>query len=115
MLKSFEQALELRLTRTFLSLELVELYGKMTSTGRHIRSLGQVYGHGISISWISTVNQIADIFTKGVGALKFIPLRDKLMGWKQAVKHEIDGVRKGELKSATRADPPEMSEGHSVT
>ena len=38
-------------------------------------------GNGITIEWISTVNQIADIFTEGVGPQLFVPLRDKLMGW----------------------------------
>ena len=38
-------------------------------------------GDGISIQWVPTNLQIADVFTKGVGPLKFKPLRDLLMGW----------------------------------
>ena len=41
-------------------------------------------GNGISIEWIPTEFQVADIFTKGVGPLKFKPLRDSLMGWSRA-------------------------------
>ena len=36
---------------------------------------------GIVLKRIDTVDQLADIFTKGVTADLFVPLRDRLMGW----------------------------------
>ena len=36
---------------------------------------------GITIHKISTEDQLADIFTKGVEESLFTPLRDQLMGW----------------------------------
>ena len=35
----------------------------------------------IHIQKIETVNQLADIMTKGLVEAKFVPLRDRLMGW----------------------------------
>jgi hypothetical protein len=35
----------------------------------------------ICIQWISTAEQLADIFTKPLALQKFIPLRLKLLGW----------------------------------
>eukprot|EP00980_Cylindrotheca_fusiformis_P016529 scaffold4949_cov134-Cylindrotheca_fusiformis.AAC.8 len=61
----------------------------MTSRTRHIHTkyhhfkehLGVEDGDGIEIEYIETENQVADIFTKGVGNTLYKPLRDKLMGW----------------------------------
>ena len=56
-------------------------------------------GNGIEIRWVPTHLQIGDLFTKGVGPLKFKPLRDLLMGWTDDVPDLLNhGVRKGELK-----------------
>ena len=58
-------------------------------------------GDGISIQWVPTNLQIADVFTKGVGPLKFKPLRDLLMGWADGAPDLLNhGVRKGELKDS---------------
>jgi hypothetical protein len=35
----------------------------------------------ISISWIDTKHQLADIFTKQLSASSFLPLRHSLLGW----------------------------------
>ena len=35
----------------------------------------------IHIQKIETVNQLADIMTKGLVEVKFVPLQDQLMGW----------------------------------
>ena len=66
-------------------------------------------GNGIVVKWISTEEQIADIFTKGVGPNLFVPLRNVLMGWKEKNsnksspdKSEISGVRKGELEKSSK-------------
>ena len=41
------------------------------------------------------------MFTKGVGPLKFKPLRDLLMGWTDGAPELLNhGVRKGELKDS---------------
>ena len=58
-------------------------------------------GNGISVAWVPTELQIGDVFTKGVGPLKFKPLRDLLMGWSVMSQAELlnCGARKGELKS----------------
>ena len=64
-------------------------------------------GNGISVAWVPTELQIGDVFTKGVGPLKFKPLRDLLMGWSVMSQAELlnCGARKGELKSnASLAD-----------
>ena len=75
-------------------------------------------GNGISINWLPTDIQIADIFTKGLGPLKFKTLRDLLMGWASIDEAELLNydVRKGELKesgSATRSteQPGRTSDG----
>ena len=66
-------------------------------------------GHGISIEYIESENQIADILTKGLGAGLFYPLRDKLMGWtgksdqQQKEKQQINDALEGELKNAESA------------
>ena len=67
-------------------------------------------GNGISVTWIPSHLQIGDIFTKGVGPLKFKPLRDLLMGWSVLSQAELlnYGARKGELKgNASLADREE--------
>ena len=38
-------------------------------------------GSGIKLVKITTEDQIADIFTKGVEEFLYLPLRDRLMGW----------------------------------
>ena len=64
-------------------------------------------GDGITTRWIPTHLQIADIFTKGVGPLKFKPLRDRLMGWTKASMAELQNydIRKGELKNISSDGP----------
>eukprot|EP00980_Cylindrotheca_fusiformis_P029676 scaffold23690_cov338-Cylindrotheca_fusiformis.AAC.1 len=60
-----------------------------TSRTRHLHTkyhffkehLGVQEGDGIEVEYIRTENQVADIFTKGVGNILFKPLRDKLMNW----------------------------------
>ena len=80
-------------------------------------------GNGISIKWIPTTLQIADIFTEGVGPLKCQPLRDSLMGWAanlQPGETNCD-IRKGELKildllpQSDTAETGRTSEGRPVT
>jgi hypothetical protein len=61
----------------------------LTSRTRHLHTkyhffkehLGVKDGDGIEIEYIRSEDQVADIFTKGVGNTLFKPLRDKLMGW----------------------------------
>jgi hypothetical protein len=61
----------------------------LTSRTRHLHTkyhffkehLGVTDGDGIEIEYIRSEDQVADIFTKGVGITLFKPLRDKLMGW----------------------------------
>ena len=70
-------------------------------------------GNGISVTWIPSHLQIGDIFTKGVGPLKFKPLRDLLMGWSVLSQTELlnYGARKGELKgNVSLADREEESQ-----
>jgi hypothetical protein len=45
----------------------------------HFRS--HVENGNISISWIDTKHQLADIFTKPLAASSFIPLHQALLGW----------------------------------
>ncbi len=45
-------------------------------------------GSGIKIEYLKTEEQIADLFTKGLGNKQFACLRDKLMGWSVADSNE---------------------------
>jgi hypothetical protein len=45
----------------------------------HFRS--HIENGSISISWIDTKHQLADIFTKPLSASSFLPLRHSLLGW----------------------------------
>jgi hypothetical protein len=45
----------------------------------HFRS--HVEKGNLSIRWIDTKHQLADIFTKPLAASSFIPLRQSLLGW----------------------------------
>ena len=53
-------------------------------------------GGSVSIEYISTDRQIADLLTKGLGESAFPPVRDLLMGWtpRKLLDH------KGELKES---------------
>jgi len=46
----------------------------------HVKTAGNPNGE-IYIQKIDTHNQLADIMTKGLVEQKFVPLRDRLMGW----------------------------------
>jgi hypothetical protein len=46
----------------------------------HVKTTNNPTGE-IHIQKINTVDQLADLFTKGLVEAKFTPLRDKLMGW----------------------------------
>ena len=72
-------------------------------------------GDGISVAWVPTNLQIGDLFTKGVGPLKFKPLRDLLMGWSAISQSDLlnCGARKGELKDD--ASLTDKSKDRSVT
>ncbi len=41
----------------------------------------QIFLQGISLLKIKTVEQLGDLFTKGLGKVKFKYLHKKLMGW----------------------------------
>jgi hypothetical protein len=45
----------------------------------HFRS--HVANGNLSIRWIDTKHQLADIFTKPLAASSFIPLQESLLGW----------------------------------
>ena len=70
-------------------------------------------GDGISVRWVPTNLQIADVLTKGVGPLKFKPLRDLLMGWSVITQTELlnCGARKGELKDDGSPTDGDVSTG----
>ena len=46
----------------------------------HVKTESNPQGE-IHIQKIESVNQLADIMTKGLVEAKFVPLRDRLMGW----------------------------------
>ncbi len=59
-------------------------------------------GAGIEIEYIRSEEQIADLFTKGLGIKLFEPLRDLLMGWntkKPTSGVQNDGAQEGELEN----------------
>ena len=72
-------------------------------------------GNGISISWVPATLQIGDVFTKGVGPLKFKPLRDLLMGWSAISETELlnCGAQKGELKDGGSLPDGDVSQSDS--
>ena len=53
-------------------------------------------GSGIMIECIKTTEQIADLFTKGLGNKCFMYLRNKLMGWSVAGPNENENENNNE-------------------
>jgi hypothetical protein len=57
----------------------------------------------IVIKKIETNKQLADIMTKGLVEQKFVPLRDKLMGWDLLPAEEPNVHSRGSVGNVRRA------------
>ena len=66
----------------------------------------------IHIQKVETVNQLADIMTKGLVEAKFVPLRDRLMGWD--LHNEPTAHREANLHSRGSVEDMTSSTGPSV-
>jgi hypothetical protein len=67
----------------------------------HVKTTNNPTGE-IHIQKINTVDQLADLFTKGLVEAKFTPLRDKLMGW-DLQDNDANGHSRGSVASVALA------------
>ena len=78
----------------------------------HVKTESNPNGE-ILIHKIETVNQLADIMTKGLVEAKFEPLRDKLMGWDLNTGKETNSHSRGSVKNVSLVGSPTVQR-HSV-
>ena len=60
-------------------------------------------GSGVIIECIKSSEQIADLFTKGLGNTCFVHLRDKLMGWSTTGPGKNEESNKNKKKEEQRS------------
>ena len=79
----------------------------------HVKTESNPNGE-IHIQKIETVNQLADIMTKGLVHDKFVPLRDRLMGWDLTDGSDSNSHSRGSVENVSLVRSPEHSGQKSV-